>query len=855
MDLTVHIYGYGHMVFHNLTAIAMLRNSNLYPSMVNVIGLMVGTYYAMRMAAANAEGEWRQYLMKVFGMITLINALLLPTTSMNIRDHIAKGYYRVDNLPLAFALPIGALENMGNLITQSFEQAFAAIGGEGAFSYYHYGTAYGARLAKQLQNVKIRNPEYVSNMRNFIDRCVILPAMIGRQFTKEELVGTTDMWGLVSSRAGVITRTDMVIDGVRQVPSPTCREAVPYFERKMSRKATDTIAFLSDKMKTRLKGTEYNPSFASGNGQMMMQIEALYKNKYKVETILKHNMMMNSLNSARAASYPAVKAKLQQEASGLLTREMSDHIMTGFHVVMKNIIYASFIFMVPMMLLSGGMRSYRGWITVCLSLQLWPAIMAVLNMMVDMGFSKQYIINYSSWSTARKQYDTISSIAASLTLMVPFLAIYMTRMAEGGLIHMAGGLLRGSQGGVDAASRDEAGGIKSHDGENIGNVTRSNTNSNKLNENMEYSRGEQIRLDIDGNNIKTMESGKQIHMGGAGHSSGTGETTITEGHSMNYGFRETINQDEQLLEGQTASLNETKEQQTSLEASAMTSLLQAQKNGKNLNIDTSTEEGKEVMHALNEIDRRSKGDSTRWQTNAEAYIKGNKDIGGSVGRFLLKNLGGAKAEVGAGYTVARLGDHTAGRENSENAETHNTERLSQAKRMNDIQSIMQENGFDKTRQEQVREGYSNIKRMEDSISATKNKIDTYSKAQEFSNNNTTEFRKDIRQEVVDAYREKYNCSDIKAARAIDSREGEAFYREYSMQKAKSYVDNIQKKGENIQNSNTADQLIRQNEHKIETNPGRMGGAVDSFAQRNDIASKEEIQNRMSENRQEIDESS
>jgi len=224
MEFTIHLYGYAYQMFNTLNAIAMFRNSTLYPAVINTMVLAVGVFYAWKMAASRADGEWRGYIMKIGGMVLLVNALLLPKVSMNIKDHIEKHFWRVDNVPLAFALPIGMVEELGHLLTIGFEQAFSSVDGRSAFNYYHHGTVFGARLAKEVMQVHVRNPEFTSNMKGFIERCVIMPAMIGEQFTKEELVATKDMWGLVSKNAGTFTRTPMTIDGVRQVPSPTCKQ-------------------------------------------------------------------------------------------------------------------------------------------------------------------------------------------------------------------------------------------------------------------------------------------------------------------------------------------------------------------------------------------------------------------------------------------------------------------------------------------------------------------------------------------------------------------------------------------------------------------------------------------------------
>jgi len=128
MDLTIHAYGYSELLFHTLQGLAMFRESNFYPTVINTMVLLVGTYLAMQMAASKAEGQWRQYLLKCLGMIVFVNSLLLPKASMFIRDHVEKSYWKVDNIPLAFALPIGAIESFGHIITMGFEQTFSLVG-------------------------------------------------------------------------------------------------------------------------------------------------------------------------------------------------------------------------------------------------------------------------------------------------------------------------------------------------------------------------------------------------------------------------------------------------------------------------------------------------------------------------------------------------------------------------------------------------------------------------------------------------------------------------------------------------------------------------------------------------------
>ncbi|WP_375326257.1 conjugal transfer protein TraG N-terminal domain-containing protein [Candidatus Tisiphia endosymbiont of Nemotelus uliginosus] len=245
LDLSIHTYGYYDALYYVLNGLAMLRNSEFYTDLVNSLCILTGCYYCVRMTYSNSNMVWRAYVLKILGMIVLINALLLPTTAMIIKDHVSKKIGKVDNIPMAFALPVGILEEFGHLVTLGFEQVYAPIEALSSstlpiFSYYNYGMLFGARLKKELRQVRIKDPEFVENMRSFIKQCVVLPAMIGYQFTPKQLIDTPDIWKLVSSKAGTLTRLYLRVGG--DVRNVTCKDAANLFENYFAGETNRVIA-------------------------------------------------------------------------------------------------------------------------------------------------------------------------------------------------------------------------------------------------------------------------------------------------------------------------------------------------------------------------------------------------------------------------------------------------------------------------------------------------------------------------------------------------------------------------------------------------------------------------------------
>lgn len=760
MDLTIHAYGYSELIFHTLQGLAMFRESNFYPTVINTMVLLVGTYLAMQMAASKAEGQWRQYLLKCLGMVVFVNSLLLPKASMFIRDHVEKSYWKVDNIPLAFALPIGAIESFGHIITMGFEQTFSLVGSRSSLLYYHYGTVFGARLAKEVLEAKIRDPEVVGNMRNFIGRCVILPAMIGHKFTKEELVATNDIWGLVSKNAGTLTRVDMTVDGVRVHPSPTCKEAIGYFETKFSSLEGGIITTLSQKFRGAGKGVEYNSGLRQLNKNISTAIAALYDGGHKVDAILKNNMMINAINSYRSGKYATARAQMHQEAGGLLSGDLAEKTLTGSLAVMKVIVYGSFIFLLPMLILTGGFTRYKSWITMAFSLSLWPPLYSILNMVIDFAYEPAKVVSYSSWSTEVKKFDSIAGLAAGLSISIPFLAYYMTRLGEGGLTQLAGTIMASSNAAVSAIAGERSSGTRGWDNDNIDNVSRHNSNGFKTNHNLEYVSGENGWNLADGSHFKLTPGGKQIITGGHGLSSSGGDVSMRSEESNHVMLNEGVNKQKSLASSEQVMFTESQAKTISHQASMLESI--AERIGSNLgyNIDTSTEEGKTVDKVLHEIDSLNKSNNYGWRQNAEAVLEAHS------GFDLPFGLGGvtAKGSVSAG----NFSDQQNSGSLTINKEDNSKETYNNITRALNNDSWTKEHGVSQDQSKGLHESYEETQRAEKQLADRYDKIDTYQRAIELNRSRGGVINKELYQDVTEAHAKRSDKSVMDARKDVEN---------------------------------------------------------------------------------------
>jgi ABC-type glycerol-3-phosphate transport system permease component len=843
LDLTIYSYGYSEIIFHTLQAIAMFRNSAFYTTIISTVAVLAGLTYAIQMAGARADEQWRQALRRVIGMAIFIQALLLPVTTMTVKDHVEKHHWRVDNVPLAFALPIGIVENFGHILTAGFEQVFSLVDGASSHSYYHYGTVFGARLQKEVLQAKVRDPEFISNMANFIDRCVVLPAMIGKQFTKEELMASEDLWGLVSSRAGTFTRTPMTINGNKVTPHPTCKDAVPYFEKKFEDAIGTSITSWSWKFKGAGRESKYNPASRALNQNIKTQISEIYKSSSSVDSFLKHNMMINALSSSKSGAYPAAKAQLHNEAGGLISGDLAEKTLTGSLAIMKVIIYGSYIFLFPLLLLSGGIAKYRSWITAAMSLALWPALFSMLNMIIDFAYQPATVVSYSSWSTELKKFDSIASTAANLTLLIPMLSFWITRMGEGGFMHLAGAIMTTANSASSALAGEKSSGSRSWDNESIRNRNSDNVSGNKHDSSMQYVSGAARSMMPDGGMEMITPGGKAIYFGGAGQSSSTGESGYHEGSGIVANYTKGVRDETQLMNAEQSNLTKSQQKLVTQEASALYTIMDNLKSDKGYSLDTSTDEGKEISKAINEINKLGRSDEAGWKQNAEGYITG--EVGpGKIGEWF-----GVKGGVGARITAANDSSQSDSETNDISTDEGVHDKTGNNQRTGKTENIMESLGVDKNTQDSIHETYQKTEMLEKSVSTHKDKIDSYNKAIDYTKSHSGEYSKDRFQDVVDAYQNKYGGSSRQAYEAVSSGsdKARAVFRELTANPAQEILGKITNKGNEIKSSNNVNDFEKKNQIN-----NKIGGERDKFAKDNGIRGEEEVNNKISRQQQHLE---
>lgn len=526
----------------------------------------------------------------------LITALLTPKADMLVIDRISGKKEIVTGLPYAFVIPVGTLEAIGAGITSLFEQAFTPVS---SMAYKDFGLIFGQRLVQESKNWRINNPEFARNMSVFLKRCVVLEAMIGTRFTPEDVFSSSDMFGLVTENAGTFRQVDFRVD--RRLERVNCKEAGKILKSYLK----PEIDFLNFKY----QNSDF--SIAGGNGNHININKLLNKNleigyassmgvNYSASEIIRQNMMINALKDYTNMSdtYGYTRADDLQKSNWKIAGDLAKEYLPLLLNIMKGLIYASFIFIVPLMILSGGISQYLKYCAVVFSLQIWPALNAVLNLFIELYSNLRGTLatggelTFSNFNSSHEAIDTIVLVASGLQMSIPFLSFAIVQGGVSSFVHLASTIQGASAGSASIAAGEVTSGNRgfdniSRDTQSIGNKSGFKTDFNQL-----HQEGATQVQRADGSTVKTFADGSSSVNSGAGINTSSGARSLFMEDAKNTSLHEGINKSLSAMRSDEQHYQESETSAISTATDRVAHLAQRLAAGESLNIDNTTEEGK-----------------------------------------------------------------------------------------------------------------------------------------------------------------------------------------------------------------------------------------------------------------------
>lgn len=829
MDLTIHTYGHIDAMYYTLNALAMLINSGFGKALVTTITMVCMGHYALKIAYA-AGGDYKTHLIKVMAMIAMITLLLEPTTEMIIHDHVSKKKEKVDNLPLGFALPVGMLESFGDLLTGGFEQAFTTVDN---INYRDYGMVFGARLIQESRNWRIRSPEFMENMNNFIDRCVMIDSMIGYHYTVQDLLETNDIWGLVSQNAGTLRQVAMRVgkektlmsckDAAKNVLEPAFRPEFEALEKKYAKTDLGEAG-----------NSNYSPrTFARLNSNLKKNIELSFKSYLgsaeSAEQLIKQQMMVNALTSANNIDeYGVARANATQESNWRIAGEIAGTNLPMLMTIFKCLVYASFMFLVPLLIISGGWSKYLGWITLVASFQLWAPLNAVLTMFIDLYSSNSlsgianHLVSFSSLSRVGNYSDKIVAVAAGLQIAIPYLAFTLIQGGVGGFIHLAGTITGASQSAASTAANESVTGNKSFDNYSVGNQQLYNQSGFKTDLNQSYASGGSSYQHMDGTMERVTAAGNILMQSGVGLTASSGATSYRLDDSRIGQVSEGVQTSESIHQQDLRSLSNAKSNVMNKTSDYVAHLAQREHAGESFNYDSMGERGKALQQAVNHTKMLREQHNYGWDQAARTGVEASATYGtplkGIIGSGVSGSIkGSVDATNSSGQSIGQ--DVNINRENHANASYNNIVKAASNS------SWAKDNSVDNSYSDATRNSYEEAQRLEQQASISQQRVNDWHRAQSVITSQGASSSKDSYQEVVDTIKKDYGVDANTAQKWADSRSPEAQMAWSKLQNDDHYVQDLVRNNHQQKSaisgagaSEQLNQFTNYHQEKITTNP-------------------------------------
>ena len=826
MELAIHTYGHIDAMFYTLNAIAMLMNHKFGEAIMLVIAMSSVGYYALKMSYAGSNG-YKIHLGKVVGMVAMIYFLLLPRVDMLVHDHVSKKKEKVDNLPLGFSLPVGMFEGFGNILTGGFEQAFTAVGNT---NYRDYGMVFGARLVQESRNWRIRNPEFMENMSNFIDRCVMTEAMIGQNYTPEELLTTDDIWGLIKKNLPTLRRATMRINkdrvmmdckkAAKEVIEPAFRLEIESLEKKS--KGTD-IGEAGEASYVQRTFERLNTNFKKN---VELSFKSYVGSNAGAEALIRQQMLMNSIKNW-SDDYGYARASATQESNWRIAGDLASTYIPILMSVLKCLVYSSFIFMFPMLMMSGGWSRYLGYLTLVASFQLWAPLNSVLNMFIDIYSSNTLkgiadnIVSFSTMSQIGNYTDKIVAVASGLQIAIPFLAFSIIQGGVGGFIHLAGTITGASQGAASQAANESVTGNKSFDNYSVGNQQLYNQNGFKTDWNESYASGASSTQHMDGTMERVTGNGNTLMQSGVGFTASGGATAYKQEDSRQAQVSEGIQQQEALISSDQRSLSEADRSTFAKTVDRVSNIAQRDHAGEKFDYDKMGEQGKSMENTVNIAKTLHEDHGYGWNQATEAALRGNVSAS-TPGKFLGI---GASISADGSITASNLINQSSGEQESFEKGSAARENYNNVVKASSNTSWAKETSIDKTQSEGVRSSHEKQIAIEQQLSKRQESLANWHQAKTIVDSQGASSSRDMYQEVVDGVKQEYGVDAKTAQKMADRRSPEAQKVWTQLQNSDQYVanlvDNISSGKSSVSGDSAAQQMAgftHDNQDKVNRDP-------------------------------------
>lgn len=490
MDDAFVFYAYwnGNQIRDLFEGLVSVTNSSGF---VQLAAFLVVTGMVACLLIGAVKGEGRSVISYFACAVLFWFVAIVPKATVVIEDVRSQTVYNVDNVPLSMAFFASASSRIGHWLTQAYETAFIPAD---VAKYSSFGAVYPQRVMEVLQRTGPVTVQGRETLQSVLKNCV-LPEVVLDGRKADEAMTSSDLWTLIKSDGWVNpARLAVMPDG----SVLKCPAAVAELEQVL---VNVEIPALKRWVHVKLDPQAVNPS--TSIAASITQTESLLLGiSRSAESSLKHSLLLTALpkvmsGHAVTVAGPAAMASTLARAQGNLAGEinyrtmakMAEDALPKIRNALEFVVIAMFPVVALIALVSGsgmagGVRSY---VTLLLTVQLWPALSSVVNYLVIAHDLHPFTLLAQNFGGSSLQAATLiretgassQAIAGALLCAVPVISYALVRAGDMAVGQLVGGLTQPAQSAATSQGAAIAAGNISQGNVSVSNVSSNNVSSNK----------------------------------------------------------------------------------------------------------------------------------------------------------------------------------------------------------------------------------------------------------------------------------------------------------------------------------------------------------------------------------------
>lgn len=451
--------------------------------------VVTGLVAALLIGAVRGEGK---HVISYFACAVLFwFVAIVPKASVVIEDVRSHTVYNVDNVPLSMAFFASVSSRIGHWLTQAYETAFIPAD---VAKYSSFGAVYPQRVMEVLQRTGPVTVQGRETLQSVLKSCV-LPEVVLDSRKADQAMASSDLWTMIKSDGWVNpARLAVMPDG----SVVKCPQAVAELEQVLT---TVELPALKRWVGVKLDPEATNPT--TSIAASITQTESLLLGiSRSAESSLKHSLMLTALpkvmsghavNVAGPAAMASTLARVQGNLAGEINyrtmAKMAEDALPKIRNALEFVVIAMFPVVALIALVSGtGMANVvRSYITLLLTVQLWPALSSVVNYLVIAHDLHPFTLLAQNFGGSSLQAATMiretgassQAIAGALLCAVPVISYALVRAGDMAVGQLVGGLMQPAQSAATSQGASIAAGNISQGNVSVSNVSANNVSSNK----------------------------------------------------------------------------------------------------------------------------------------------------------------------------------------------------------------------------------------------------------------------------------------------------------------------------------------------------------------------------------------